>query len=66
MLVLIMSSPQTMVFRSLHTDVNECATNNGGCDQTCKNNVGTFACSCQSGYTLAINGLSCNGMYRLC
>ena len=45
--------------------MNECATNNGGCAQTCTNNVGSFVCSCQSGYTLARNGLACNGMYRL-
>ena len=50
----------------MHTDVNECATNNGGCAQTCTNTVGSFVCSCQSGYTLASNGLTCNGMYRLC
>ena len=46
----------------MHSDVNECATSNGGCAQTCTNNVGSFVCSCQSGYTLASNDLSCNGM----
>ena len=45
----------------MHTDVDECATNNGGCAQTCTNTVGSFVCSCQSGYTLASNGLTCDG-----
>ena len=46
---------------SMHTDVDECATNNGGCAQTCTNTVGSFVCSCPSGYTLASNGLTCDG-----
>ena len=46
---------------SMHTDVDECATDNGGCAQTCTNTVGSFVCSCQSGYTLASNGLTCDG-----
>ena len=34
-------------------DIDECATNNGGCsaDATCTNNVGSFACTCLPGYT---------------
>ena len=53
---------------TMHTGsgVNECDTNNGGCAQICIDTVGSFVCSCQSGYTLASNGLSCNGTYRLC
>lgn len=42
-------------------DVNECATNNGGCQQLCGNTVGSFQCSCTAGYNLASNGLSCTG-----
>ena len=70
MLVLLTSSTSDYMYLSpngniidgsMHTDVDECATNNGGCAQTCTNTVGSFVCSCQSGYTLASNGLTCDG-----
>ena len=48
-------------FTILHTDIDECATNNGGCSQNCSNNVGTFNCSCNTGYTLFSDGITCNG-----
>ena len=43
------------------TDVDECQTNNGGCNQTCTNEYGLFECSCDIGYTLALDGLDCDG-----
>ena len=47
----------------LYTDanVNECATDNGGCAHICTDTEGSFTCSCNSGFELASNGLSCNG-----
>ncbi|KAK6170352.1 hypothetical protein SNE40_018764 [Patella caerulea] len=33
-------------------DINECASNNGGCDQTCINNDGSYVCSCPAPYEL--------------
>lgn len=33
-------------------DVNECNTNNGGCDQKCINNPGDYSCSCNVGFDL--------------
>ena len=41
-------------------DINECASNNGGCQHNCRNTAGSFDCSCRSGYTLASDGKSCN------
>ena len=46
-------------------DVNECALNNGGCDQVCTNTPGSYQCSCNSGYSKI--GPKCTGMliYRV-
>ncbi|XP_064091137.1 sushi, von Willebrand factor type A, EGF and pentraxin domain-containing protein 1-like isoform X2 [Macrobrachium nipponense] len=33
-------------------DINECAKNNGGCDQRCLNSPGSFSCLCNVGYDL--------------
>ena len=41
-------------------DVNECETNPPPCGQICRNTVGSYVCSCVSGYTLAEDGLTCN------
>ena len=43
------------------SDVNECLTNNGGCAQICNNTVGSFMCSCNPGYSLGADGISCVG-----
>ena len=42
-------------------DIDECLTNNGGCAQTCTNSDGSFVCSCDGGYTLAVDERACNG-----
>ena len=44
-----------------HADVNECATNNGGCDHYCNDTFGSFECSCMDGYSLSGDGRSCSG-----
>jgi hypothetical protein len=41
-------------------DINECAANNGGCQQNCINTLGSYYCNCSSGYTLNTDGKSCN------
>ena len=40
-------------------DINECATNNGGCYHTCHNTEGDFYCSCKYGYELDYDGHAC-------
>jgi len=44
-----------------YTDIDECATNNGGCSifADCSNTVGSFTCTCQNAFTG--NGFNCTG-----
>ena len=58
--------------KPVHSDVNECATNNGGChsNRKCTNTVGSFSCGdCPAGYTndgaKGCKGL-CEWMHQAC
>ena len=47
---------------SFHSsDINECASNNGNCEQLCNNTKGSFTCSCQLGYILNADQRTCDG-----
>ena len=46
-------------------DVDECASGTSECDQICHNNIGSYTCSCEGGYTLNDDGLSCDGILLL-
>ena len=41
-------------------DVDECATDNGGCEHLCTNTNGSFYCTCNPGFQLR-NGVFCSG-----
>ena len=49
-------------------DINECnemiggIVSNGGCQHRCSNTNGTYFCSCNDGYSLAVDGRACEGM----
>ena len=43
------------------TDIDECTSNNGGCQHNCSNTDGSFECSCRNGYTPGRDGRSCMG-----
>ncbi|XP_051809851.1 signal peptide, CUB and EGF-like domain-containing protein 1 isoform X3 [Acanthochromis polyacanthus] len=45
--------------RTMHTDIDECLENNGGCDHYCRNTVGSFECSCQKGHKLLTDERTC-------
>ena len=60
-LIVIYTTLQCTWEFAINTDVNECSTGNGGCNQICSNSVGSFQCSCNQGFLLASNGFSCNG-----
>ncbi|ESO88628.1 hypothetical protein LOTGIDRAFT_234476, partial [Lottia gigantea] len=40
-------------------DIDECATNNGLCEDKCQNEPGSYNCSCPEGSELQENGLNC-------
>ena len=45
-------------------DIDECTTGVDECDQNCQNNIGSYECSCDSGYILNDDGFRCNGMNK--
>ena len=52
---------QLSMVKQSTSDVNECLSNNGGCAQICTNTVGSFTCSCNTGYSLGADTRSCVG-----
>ena len=45
-------------------DIDECASNNGGCAQNCHNSPGSYSCSCNAGYEKSgFHG--CNGINNI-
>ena len=51
------------------SDICECKQGNGGCEHTCTNTVGSYYCTCNTGYQLSNNGKHCHGnkiLIRLC
>lgn len=51
-------SPEFDVDKFASPDIDECATDNGGCDivrEICNNNPGSFTCSCAAGW----HGINC-------
>ena len=44
---------------------NGCRDNNGGCSQLCVTTRISHYCDCRSGYRLAADNHSCEGMYTL-
>ena len=60
--------PFTILMMYLYStipDINECATLNGNCSQTCTNTNGSYYCSCYLGYILGGNNMTCNGELNL-
>ena len=56
MLLLILLS-----FFCICTDIDECSSGVHNCAQNCTNTVGSYTCSCRSGYRLNNDGLRCDG-----
>ena len=47
------------------TDINECSQGNGGCEHTCTNTIGSYYCTCNTGYLQVSNGKHCSGNNNL-
>ncbi|XP_031633644.1 dorsal-ventral patterning protein tolloid-like [Contarinia nasturtii] len=50
---------KTGFFAIFTTNIDRCATNNGGCKHICRNTWDAIECSCNSGYTLHDNRRDC-------
>ena len=59
----IVSHTSSIMFSLL--DVNECNASNGGCNQVCINVIGSFLCSCNTGYELDTDQRTCVGMFKV-
>ena len=46
------------------TDIDECSKGISGCAQDCKNTIGSYTCSCKSGYRLGKDLKSCIGKLK--
>nr|AEP25603.1 bone morphogenic protein 1 [Holothuria glaberrima] len=46
-------------FATFFADMDECESNNGGCQHVCTNTLGSYSCSCRNGFTLHENRHDC-------
>ena len=42
-------------------DINECVLGTSVCNQLCNNTVGSYMCSCKTGFKLSADNQTCNG-----
>ena len=54
-------STKTVYHCSSFVDIDECQSNNGGCEHACYNTAGSFTCDCRLGFALATDGSGCAG-----
>ena len=50
-------------FICFYLDINECETENGQCEASCQNTVGSYNCGCPPGLRLQQDGKTCAGEY---
>lgn len=48
------------------SDIDECSYENGGCEQTCINTLGSYSCGCKSGFEAGRNMNTCTGSQEHC
>ena len=63
-LFLVCWSNVIFLYIYIFLDVDECTAGTTSCDTTnegCSNTIGSFTCTCNSGYELNVDGFTCNG-----
>ena len=53
------------IYSLLILDIDECSRDADGCEHNCGNTVGSFVCSCNTGYALTANDKNCIGKLSL-
>ena len=63
--VCLLGNAFVFIYLCLYSDVNECDTGDHNCDSNgfCVNNIGSFLCFCDPGYTGEGTIGTCQGMY---
>ena len=61
MLSIVVVNENELCFSVFLPDVNECETENGRCEASCQNTIGTYRCECPPGLRLQDNGRTCTG-----
>ena len=44
-------------------DIDDCSTNNGGCEHICNNRIASYDCECRNGYILGQDLHDCIGKH---
>ena len=52
-----------LLYKSYISDIDECTSINGGCEDMCINNPGSFDCACGNGYELDTGNTTCKGKF---
>ena len=51
------------IMHTFLTGIDGCANSSlNGCDQICRNTIGSFVCECNTGYELNEDLMTCSGM----
>ena len=48
----------------MFTDIDECETDNGNCQEQCNNTLGSYFCECGAGFALQPDERTCGGKAR--
>ena len=51
--------------RITHADIDECSSGTDLCAHNCTNSIGSYLCSCGTGYRLNADGFQCDGKVLL-